>query len=209
MIWSSNLFQGKPKKKVFCLLLLLLLFVVVKIWMHQLTFHTRFSKQKYGLKSIKCLYWMYVTCTFWSVSERKTVRMKTSRPGTTALKSSWPRCWRFWIKTTGRMTSTLCWRRWERRFTLTWTLPRSSLTRPGGITRHTSPLPLVRKNTNHIAHFFYCHLGNAHSKMVKKSCMHIQLDSLKVLVHWVRKLCMRFFSIRHPKNSSHTETLHT
>ncbi len=66
-----------------------------------------------------------------------------------------------------------------------------------------------KKKHKSYSSFFYCHLGNAHSKMVKKSCMHIQLDSLKVLVHWVRKLCMRFFSIRHPKNSSHTETLHT
>jgi len=91
----------------------------------------------------------------WSVSERKMARMKISRRGTTALKSSWGSYWRFWIKGSGRMTSAPCWRRWERRSTLTWTLPRSSLTRPVGITGHTSPLPMVRKYMNQCSYIAF------------------------------------------------------
>lgn len=107
---------------------------------------------------------MYVT---WTVSERKMARMKISRPGTTALKSSSGSCWRFWIKGSGRMISALCWRRWERRSTLTWTLPRSSLTRPVGITRHTSPLPMVRKYINQSSYISF---------LLPSLTIHIPLD---------------------------------
>lgn len=71
-------------------------------------------------------------------------RTRRKRSGTTAPRRSWSSSWSVWIKSTGRWTCMSLWRRWRRKSMLTWTSPRTSLTKHVETIKPTSLLSMVK-----------------------------------------------------------------
>lgn len=74
---------------------------------------------------------------------RRTGSMRRKRSGTTAQRHSWRNSSSVWIRNSGRRTFMLSWRRQRRRWTLTWTSPRTSPTEPAAAINPISLLSMV------------------------------------------------------------------